>query len=212
MSEMAAQPTAEPGAIVRRGALYGRPRPLVIVGVALVLLGCLGVASLMYGAVNLSLSEVWSGLTSDSDIFARNIVWKIRYPRLVDGMIVGAALAVSGSLLQGVTRNPLADPTILGVTAAAGLASAVAIVINPQIPQWGIAMSCVGGGLFGAGLLFFIAWRGGSFAGAAGTGGNCPFGFLRRGNRCVAFEFAHLPPDQPWLPRGRALRFGMAGF
>ena len=160
MSGMAAHPKAESGALVRRGALHGRPRPLVIVGLALGLLGVLGFLSLMYGAVNLSPVEVWRGLTSDSDLFARNVVWKIRYPRLIDGMLVGAALAVSGSLLQGVTRNPLADPTILGVTAAAGLASAIAIVINPQVPQWGIAMSCVAGGLFGAGLLFFIAWRG----------------------------------------------------
>ena len=127
---------------------------------ALLLLGIAGFLSLMYGAVALSPGEVWSGLTSDSDVFARNVVWRIRYPRLIDGMLVGAALAVSGTLLQGVTRNPLADPTILGVTAAAGLASAVVIVINPQVPQWGIAMSCVGGGLIGAGLLFFIAWRG----------------------------------------------------
>ena len=160
MSGMAAHPKAESGALVRRGALHGRPRPLVIVGLALGLLGGLAFLSLMYGAVNLSPVEVWRGLTSDSDLFARNVVWKIRYPRLIDGMLVGAALAVSGSLLQGVTRNPLADPTILGVTAAAGLASAIAIVINPQVPQWGIAMSCVAGGLFGAGLLFFIAWRG----------------------------------------------------
>ncbi len=160
MSGMAAHPTAEPGALARRGALHGRPRPVVIVGLAVLLLCVLGFLSLMYGAVSLSPTEVWSGLTSDSDLFARNVVWKIRYPRLIDGMIVGAALAVSGSLLQGVTRNPLADPTILGMTAAAGLASAIVIVINPQVPQWGITVSCVGGGLVGAGLLFFIAWRG----------------------------------------------------
>ena len=57
--------------------------------------------------------EVWSGLTSDTNAFAHNVIWKIRYPRLLDGLLVGAALAVSGNLLQGVTRNPLGDPTIL---------------------------------------------------------------------------------------------------
>ncbi|OAI38832.1 hypothetical protein AYO38_08835 [bacterium SCGC AG-212-C10] len=119
-----------------------------------------GFASLMYGAVNLTFGEAISGLTSQSNLFARNVVWQIRFPRLLDGMLVGACLAVSGNLLQGVTRNSLADPTILGVTAAAGLASATAIVINPEIPQWGIAMSCAGGGMLGAGALFFVAWRG----------------------------------------------------
>ncbi|MEP7215710.1 MAG: iron ABC transporter permease [Anaerolineaceae bacterium] len=157
---MAAPQFAEPAALVRRGGMRGRPRRAVILGLAVLTLGVLSFLSLMYGAVHLSPGEVLSGLTSDSDLFARNVVWKIRYPRLIDGMLVGAALAVSGSLLQGVTRNPLADPTILGITAAAGLASAVVIVIDPQVPQWGIAMSCVGGGLFGAGVLFFIAWRG----------------------------------------------------
>ena len=46
------------------------------------------------------------------------------------------------------------------ITAASGLASATAMVIEPQIPTWGMAAACVGGGLVGAGLLFFIAWRG----------------------------------------------------
>jgi len=157
---MAAPQAVQPGALARRGSRHGRPQPLIVILLAIFLLLTVAFLSLMYGAVNLGPGEVWSGLTSDSDLFARNVVWKIRYPRLLDGMLVGAALAVSGSLLQGVTRNPLADPTILGITAAAGLASAIVIVIDPQVPQWGIAMSCVAGGLVGAGLLFFIAWRG----------------------------------------------------
>ena len=135
-------------------------RPSLVIATGILALLVLGFLSLMYGAINLAPAEVWSGLTSNSDVFAHNVVWRIRYPRLLDGMLVGAALAVSGSLLQGVTRNPLADPTIFGITAAAGLASAIAIVINPQIPQWGIAMACVGGGVFGSVVLFVIAWRG----------------------------------------------------
>jgi len=114
----------------------------------------------MYGAITLSPSEAWSGLTSESDVFARNVVWQIRFPRVLDAMFVGTCLGVAGSLLQGVTRNPLADPTILGITAAAGLGSATAIVIDPQLPQWGIAMACAVGAVVGAGVLFVIAWRG----------------------------------------------------
>lgn len=160
MAGMAADTTAKAGALRIRSSFHGRPRPMLLVPLAVFALVVIGVLSMMYGAVNLSLPDVWSGLTSDSNVFAHNVVWQIRYPRLLDGMIVGASLAVAGSLLQGVTRNPLADPTILGVTAASGLASATAIVIDRQIPQWGIAMSCVGGGLFGSAVLFGIAWRG----------------------------------------------------
>lgn len=159
MAEMAARQTAEKGA-TRRPLLRAGSRPLLVIGIAAVILLGLAFLSLMYGAVNLTPKEAWSGLTSDSDVFARNVVWQIRYPRVLDGMLVGAALAVSGAMLQGVTRNPLADPTILGITAAAGLASAIALVINPQIPHWALAMACVAGGLSGAGILFVIAWRG----------------------------------------------------
>jgi iron complex transport system permease protein len=159
MAEMLRPSTTAGGlASSRAASLRSASFWLLVAGIA----GLVSVAALTLklGSVDLTWDEVWKGLTSDSDVFARNVVWQIRFPRLLDGMIVGACLAVSGSLLQGVTRNPLADPTILGVTAAAGLASATAIVINPQIPQWGIAMSCVAGGLAGAGALFFVAYRG----------------------------------------------------
>ena len=159
MAGMTATTGRQEGALNERVLL--RPlRPVAIILGGVIALLFVGLLTLKMGAVSLTWSEVFKGLTGDTDPLARNIVWQIRFPRLLDGMLIGAALAVSGSLLQGVTRNPLADPTILGVTAAAGLASAIAIVANPQIPQWGIAMACVGGGLAGAGILYFIAYRG----------------------------------------------------
>ncbi|MCE7927767.1 MAG: iron ABC transporter permease [Chloroflexi bacterium CFX7] len=160
MTGMAARPAAEPGTLARRSALRAGPRPLVVLAAGLGVLALLALLNMMLGATTLSPAQVWSGFTSESDAFARSVVWQIRWPRFVDGMLVGASLAVAGALLQGVTRNPLADPTILGVTAAAGLASSTAIVIDPQIPQWGIALSCAAGGLVGAAVLFVIAWRG----------------------------------------------------
>ena len=158
MSGIAA--TSEDDALVRRPLLFGLRRPLIAAGLAVMALVVIGYLSLMFGAVNLSPGDALSGLVSTSDAFARNVVWQIRYPRVLDGMIVGAGFAVAGALLQGVTRNPLADPTIFGVTAAAGLASAIAIVADRTIPQWGLAMACCAGGLVGSSLLFVIAWRG----------------------------------------------------
>ena len=148
--------TVNPRSRPRRGAAAP-----VLLATALGALLLLLALTLMYGAVNLSPGEAWSGLTSESNAFARNVVWQIRLPRVLDAMLVGACLAVAGALLQGVTRNPLADPTILGITAACGLASSAAIVfIDQQMPQWCIAMATVAGGLVGAGVLFVIAWRG----------------------------------------------------
>jgi len=156
---MAASRTDEPDASWAQP--FGRGgRPSLIVVAAICALGAVFVLTLKLGSVDLSWSEVWHGMTGESDPLARNIVWQIRFPRLLDAMLIGAALAVSGALLQGVTRNPLADPTILGVTAAAGLAGAAAIKFDPQIPQWGIAMACVGGGLGGGAILFVFAYRG----------------------------------------------------
>ncbi len=160
MADMAAR-TAAPAGSAPPGALPRTAwRPLLALVIALALLAGAGFLSLMYGAVQLTPADVWRGLTSSDDAFARNVVWQIRYPRLLDAMIVGAGLAAAGALLQGVTRNPLADPTILGVTAASGLASASLIVYDPQSPQWAIAAACAVGGLVGAGVLYVIAWRG----------------------------------------------------
>lgn len=161
MAEMAATTrTGDSPAFAPGKALRPAGRPLLVFALAVAALAILGFLSLMFGAINLSVSQVWSGLTSESDAYARSVVWQIRFPRLIDGMLVGACLAVAGALLQGVTRNPLADPTILGLTAAAGLGSATAIVIDPELTQWGIAAAACGGAMLGAGILFVIAWRG----------------------------------------------------
>jgi iron complex transport system permease protein len=160
MTGMAASHAADKGALAHRSSLRARPGPIIVVGLAAALLVAVAFASLMYGAVKLAPGEVWSGLSSHSDVFARTVVWQIRYPRVLDAMLVGAALAVSGSLLQGVTRNPLADPTLFGISAAAALASTTALVIDRNTAPWLVALCSVGGGLVGAGLLFVIAWRG----------------------------------------------------
>lgn len=159
MAGMAATSTSREGALAER-AFSGAARPVGLILAGFLALLVVGALTLKMGSVSLTWDEVFRGLTTDSDPLARNIVWQIRFPRLLDGMLIGAALAVAGSLLQGVTRNPLADPTILGVTAAAGLASAVVIVADPQVPQWGIAMACAVGGLFGAAILYVVAYRG----------------------------------------------------
>lgn len=151
----------------KKGAQEFRPgRRLVPAGFGFALLALLltlavaAYLSLVYGAVTLGPASALQALVVSDDVFVRTVVWEIRFPRVLDAVMVGASLGVAGALLQGVTRNPLADPAILGLTAAAGLGSALVITINPQVPQWGIAMASVGGGLFGGLVLFVVAWRG----------------------------------------------------
>ena len=145
----------------RFGAARGYPRrQLALAGAGVLALAVIGLLTMMFGAVTLSAGEALRGLASGSESLSGLVVGQVRLPRFLDAILVGAALGVAGALLQGVTRNPLGDPTIFGLTAAAGLASATAISISPQIPQWGIALACMGGGLAGAGVLFIVAYRG----------------------------------------------------
>ncbi len=116
--------------------------------------------SLMLGAVTLSAPSVLRALVEAGDGYADRVVWDIRLPRTLAAMVAGAALGVAGALLQTITRNPLADPAILGVSAAAGLVSSVVLVSVPQIGQPLLTLAAVVGGLFGAGAIFVIAWRG----------------------------------------------------
>lgn len=91
------------------------------------LLAAVTVASIAIGSANLPLSAVWEALTGRDGGIDHNTIWDLRIPRTVLGIMVGAALGVGGALMQALTRNPLADPGILGVNAGAGLAVALGV-------------------------------------------------------------------------------------
>ena len=99
---------------------------MVIVALAL-LLAAMFVISLLCGRVWLPVGEVWNGLWSNDPDLAATIVTQLRLPRAVLALEVGAALGISGAVLQGVTRNPLAEPGLLGVSAGAALGAVIAV-------------------------------------------------------------------------------------
>ncbi|MDK8510551.1 iron ABC transporter permease [Corynebacterium bovis] len=102
-------------------------------GVALVLLLALSVA---VGSNPLPLDTVWRMLTAPDGSFEAIIVRDQRIPRTVLVVVVGAALGVAGALMQSLTRNPLADPGILGVNAGASLAVAVTGITSVWFYLW----------------------------------------------------------------------------
>jgi iron complex transport system permease protein len=94
--------------------------------VSLAILVCVVLASLAVGAKDLPLSQVWHGLFEDSGSYADVVVGE-RLSRTVLGLLAGAALGLAGAVLQALTRNPLADPGLLGINAGASAAVVTAI-------------------------------------------------------------------------------------
>lgn len=97
----------------------------LLVAVALLAVICL--LSIAVGTKYIPLNEVWNGLFAYDDSNNAVIIRELRVPRTVLGLIVGIALGVSGALIQAMTRNPLADPGILGVNAGAAFFVAIAV-------------------------------------------------------------------------------------
>ncbi len=115
---------------------------------AVALLGLLG---LFVGAASIAPSEVWSALAAGVGIgeagrVAEGVVWDIRMPRVAGGIVVGAALGASGAALQGLFRNPIAEPYLLGLSSAAGFGLVVGAWLTPagSIPVLAALLACAG--------------------------------------------------------------------
>ncbi|WP_417309861.1 FecCD family ABC transporter permease [Devosia sp.] len=104
--------------------------PALALGLALltVVLGVVVLASIAVGARQIPVADVWAALFDyNPDELSHRIILDLRLPRTLVGLLVGAALGLSGAILQGATRNPLADPGILGIQAGATLAVVLGI-------------------------------------------------------------------------------------
>ncbi|MFZ2174215.1 MAG: iron ABC transporter permease [Rhodococcus sp. (in: high G+C Gram-positive bacteria)] len=132
-----------------------RHRVLMLVGAALVLCAALlvgvfiGPAGLTVRGVILELLDAVPLVDLDSGMTTRQeaILWNIRVPRVVLGALVGATLAIAGAAYQGVFRNPLADPYLLGVSSGAGLGATLAITAGGVLGTFGIPVAAFAGGL-----------------------------------------------------------------
>ncbi|MFJ4210977.1 FecCD family ABC transporter permease [Paenarthrobacter sp. NPDC089675] len=96
---------------------------------AVVVLAAVSAASLAIGARGLPLSTVWEAITHFNPADGNHAVVVARIPRTVLGLLAGAALGLAGAAMQGVARNPLADPGILGLNAGAALAVVIGIYV-----------------------------------------------------------------------------------
>lgn len=127
------------------------------------LLLCLTAAllSLLLGAVRLSPRELWQAVVGGPNDTAGYIFWYARLPRTCACLLSGAALAVSGAVIQGVLSNKLASPSIIGVNAGAGLAVTVCCALG-LLSGWAIALSAFGGAMVSVLLVVFTAQKTGA--------------------------------------------------
>lgn len=110
--------------------------------------------SISQGAVPFSLSDIGQALLHQGDPIKQTILWDLRMPRIAAAMLVGAGLGMSGALLQGMLRNSLADPFILGISAGAGLV-AIAMIVLQVFVAW-IPLAAWFGAIITAGIVIFL--------------------------------------------------------
>lgn len=142
----------------RSFSLRSRPwaAALIMIGGIVALILSIGL-SVSFGAADIKFATVWEAIFHyNPDLTQHQIIQELRLPRVLGGAMVGTSFAVAGAIMQGMTRNPLADSGLLGLNAGAGFALALCFSFFPGLPfLYLILYSFLGAGL-GAGLVYGI--------------------------------------------------------
>ncbi|GAA0592937.1 iron ABC transporter permease [Virgibacillus siamensis] len=118
---------------------------------------CSAVLSIVYGVADIKLETVWRAVIEfDPENTSHQIIRELRLPRVVGAVLVGAFLAVSGAIMQGMTRNPLASPSIMGVTDGAAFALVITLAFIPGISTIGMTIASLVGAGIAVGLVFMV--------------------------------------------------------
>lgn len=150
--------------------------------IAIILLIAMFFVAMMFGATKATLYDIWLAITTEESSETISVIRDIRLPREIAAVLVGAGLAISGAVMQGITRNPLADPGLLGLTAGANAMLAISFVFFPNLNYFGIIIVCFFGSCIGAGMVFSI--------GAFKKEGLSPFHIVLAGAAVSAFLYA----------------------
>ncbi|HCE21200.1 MAG TPA: ABC transporter permease, partial [Hyphomonas sp.] len=127
---------------------------LIAASVLAILSACL------LGSTALPADRLLAALFGGAEAGDRLVVWQIRLPRAIAAYIVGAALGISGAALQGLLRNPLAEPGVLGVSASASLMATFALYYGiASITPWAVPIAAIIGALTATALITIAALR-----------------------------------------------------
>ncbi|KRG12572.1 FecCD family ABC transporter permease [Lederbergia galactosidilytica] len=113
--------------------------------------------AISYGSTEIELGTVWEAVFQfDPELSSHQIIQELRLPRALSAALVGAFLAVSGSIMQGMTRNPLASPSIMGVTDGAAFGLMMILAFFPSTSNLGLTLSSFIGAALAVSLIFMI--------------------------------------------------------
>nr|WP_207752961.1 iron ABC transporter permease [Clostridium yunnanense] len=130
---------------------------IIIVGAVVLLFG-IGL-SMSLGAKSISLSTVFSSMFASKDNVDYQIVRDLRMPRAIAAALVGGFLAVSGAIMQGITRNPIAEPSIMGITQGATFTVAIAFSMRLNVGSFGLMIFAFLGASISGILVYFLSSR-----------------------------------------------------
>ncbi|MEK5325708.1 FecCD family ABC transporter permease [Aeribacillus sp. FSL M8-0254] len=140
--------------------MMNRKKRIWLIIILIILLFLSVFYSLTAGSISISFKEFFADM-GDKESLVYRVVWDLRLPRILVGLLVGMCLAVSGAILQAVMKNPLADPGIIGVTSGAGLAATVIMVLYPDQLHI-LPLAAFLGAFLTAMLIYLLAWQDGT--------------------------------------------------
>ncbi len=133
----------------------------VVLRVAILLLLIALAMGLLFGDINFSFGQIIDTFQGRGTALSERVLFNLRLPRLLVAVLAGAALAVSGLLLQGVVRNPLAGPEIVGITSGAGFGALLVLVLLPNAPIEAVPVASFVGAFAAFGVVYLASWQGG---------------------------------------------------
>ncbi|WP_431904014.1 FecCD family ABC transporter permease [Nonomuraea sp. bgisy101] len=138
-----------------------RPRTILVAAVLAVAVAAAFVAELTFGEMDLPPAEVIAALAGAGSPETMLVVHSLRLPRALVGVMCGAAFGIAGAIFQTLTRNPLASPDVIGVSAGAGTAATAALLVGFG-SGLGLQTLALIGGLGAAALIYLLAWKQGT--------------------------------------------------
>ncbi len=152
-----AGPTRRPPSIrfgVRSGRRFG-----IVLAIGIAALAAVVLVGMLVGATPLLTGDILLWLQREAPPLV-SFALDERAPRVIAAVVAGAALALAGTVTQAVSRNPLAEPGLLGITGGAGL-GAVLVVTSAAASTFGMLVAAIVGALLAFALVYSLAWRGG---------------------------------------------------